>query len=241
MHRVFLYGDVAAGKSTICASLACHAHGRPGWVPRIDLSRPEGARVLNLWKNRLREGRFPPQTRKDAQMMVNFSLESQDVRFGLTLYEASGEQVVTVNPLAEGDKDLVMLKWMDQSDVFIAVLPANSLTAETCDPIAAFMDLLAAHNPWHRPLGLVLSKWDRRPDGCESLDDLCRSSLPLQDILKRLNAHPAPNSAFPFSVGNVQKDDMDGDTPQELEFDPSRGTASLFTWIVAQRFERREQ
>jgi hypothetical protein len=226
-NRIFLFGEVGAGKSTICAAISLYFHDMRGWTPRLNaIENPQGTRYLQEWIKQLRRGQFPPKTDRGVftRIDVGFLDRKKREQVGLTFFEVSGENLRPMNP-ADPDhakRSDKLDAWLDEADTILLVGSSNPGENDRY----AFQNFIEYidYKKIDKPIALVISEWDK-------LDDSSRRS-PVE-VASRLYGEAAklladrfPSSIIPFSIGAVQNED----TITSLDF--NAGTHQLVLWIL---------
>jgi len=225
LARIFLFGEVGTGKSTICAAISLYFHEMRGLTPRVNaIGNPEGTLYLQDWIRSLRKGRFPSKTggRVFTRVDVGFLDRNRGEELWLTFFEVSGENLRFLDPtnFNHVTRDKKIDEWLEEAD---AILLIGSAVPGEHDRylLQNFLEYID-YRGIDTPIALVISEWDKHK----------HSEKTLAEVALRLYGEAAKlltgrlSSIIPFSIGNVQNDDA----IESIDF--NAGTHQLISWIL---------
>jgi energy-coupling factor transporter ATP-binding protein EcfA2 len=232
MAKIFLFGPMGAGKSTICAALSLLFFEEKGFAPLLNLENVDGSKKLLEWVDRLRDGRFPEKTLDDVFVRVDAGFEAlqREERAGISFFEVSGENLVRLSPLSDEHEicDERLKRWLEEADLILLVAPCDSFQIGRREALQ-FLSLLDSKFI-ARPLALVLTKWDLAQEKYKTPLDFARAHYP--EAIKVLATQKFKGYAqyFTFSIGEIWGEGLDKKI-RRVAFE--NGTRQLFNWIVS--------
>jgi signal recognition particle receptor subunit beta len=242
MHRLFLYGEVGSGKSTLCATLCLYFMEQKGYSLRVNFDNISGTLHLYEWLDLLRERKFPSKTPEDTFLSIDVGLENlrNSEKMGLTFFEASGEQTVRIVPtdIRHGQLDDRLESWLSETEAILVLISATP-TATARNRMHQFLSYLIHAKRSHIPVAIVISKWDLIPSGgSEEITpvEFSVSHFPESLRLLKSSCFTGGCEIFGFSVGRVQVEEGRGGEIVEVDF--NAGVRNIAEWIIEMRRQR---
>jgi hypothetical protein len=227
-NRIFLFGEVGTGKSTICAAIALYFHETKGLTPRINaVENPSGTRYLQDWVRQLRKGNFPGKTdtRIFARIDVGFVDRHKQERVGFTFFEVSGENLRLMDPtdLEHESRNNQLDLWLEESDTILVVGSALPEDGHRYT-LQNFLEYLE-YKKIHKPTCLVISEWDKLAESERRVPVEVARRL-YSEAAKLLADRGSLSNIIPFSIGNVEGENS------IAKVDFNTGTTQLIKWIL---------
>lgn len=226
-NRIFLFGEVGTGKSTICAAISLYFFERKGWTPRLNLvENAKGTRYLQDWVKLLRKGQFPPKTDKAAYERIDVGfLDRQNMeQVGFTFFEVSGENLRPLDPTDKehAKRNVQLDSWLDEADTILLVGSANPRGEHDRYALQNFLEYML-YKKIDKPTALVISEWDKLDAGQRNPIEVASS---LYGEASKLLAAMNPSCILPFSIGEVRDESV------IVNINYMAGTDQLISWIL---------
>lgn len=234
--RVFVFGDVGVGKSTLLATLINFFVKNENNLLVFERDDYESSNLIMLWLERLKNGKFPPITRVAEVTNLKIGLVGINDHFKikLVLQEMSGEDLKKIGTKHGGDLGIEMQEILKLSDVILTLVPFDWINEQEL-LIAEFFNYLYAQN-FNKPVALVITKWDlakvQKKNDDERTQDKDRNLL--ENVIKKHLSWPLKflqvqgvfkdPQVFYFTVGSVDKDKI-------ITYSPE-GLSEIANWII---------